>query len=69
MHLEKRSPAMPARARGADIDLAGSTSPDDSDLRTVAQRRLTLKIAAGAGLSLALAAVVVVTALGDGGAT
>lgn len=62
---EMRNPAG-GTAGLAKSDLA-INSPEDSDLRGAAQRRLALKVAAGAGLSLAVAAVLVVVALGDGG--
>jgi hypothetical protein len=67
MHPEKRNPATPTRARGADVGRS-TNSADDTLSRTSAQRRLALKLAAGAGLSVAVASVIVVLALGDGGA-
>ncbi|MGV8954680.1 MAG: hypothetical protein ACOH2M_26520 [Cypionkella sp.] len=42
-------------------------SAENSDLRTIMQRRLALKLAAGAGLSMAMAVCVVALAC-DGGA-
>ena len=64
------TPAAPAGAKGANADkLAGKSDLDGSDSRTLAQRRLALKLVANSGLSMALAEVLIVAALGDGRAT
>jgi hypothetical protein len=61
------SPAAPAGAQRAETDeLAGKSDLDSCDARTLAQRRLAVKLAASAGLSIAMAEVLVVVALGDG---
>lgn len=67
MHHAKENPAALAGASRAKTDLGNINSAEHTDPRDIAQRRLTLKLAAGAGLSVALAAVMVVVALGDGG--
>ena len=59
--------AAPTGAQRIETDkLADKSDLESCDARTLAQRRLALKLASNAGLSMSLAEVLVFAALGDG---
>lgn len=59
--------ATPTGAQRTEADrLAGKSDLESCDSRTLAQRRLALKLVSNAGLSMPVAKVLVVAALGDG---
>lgn len=66
MRPEKQNAAPTAIGNRANVVAAIADTEESSAIRSVAQRRLALKLVAGAGLSMAFATVVVALATGDG---